>query len=100
MSFLKVEYDDGDLYEGEWSSSGKRNGVGLLKLKSGVTYTGQFEQGFFHGSGVLAFLDGSRYEGCFELGKFHGYGVYVNQDGMKFEVNGVCGCLAVFSPGL
>ena len=86
MSFLKVEYDEGDVYEGEWSSDGKRNGVGCLKLKSGITYTGQFENGFFHGSGVLEFPDQSKYEGHFELGKFHGYGVYVNQEGMKFEV--------------
>lgn len=86
MSFLKVEYDEGDVYEGEWSSDGKRNGVGSLKLKSGVAYTGQFENGFFHGSGVLLFPDQSKYEGHFELGKFHGYGVYVNQGGMKFEV--------------
>jgi hypothetical protein len=87
MSFLKVEYDAGDVYEGEWSSDGKRNGVGSLKLKNGVVYTGQFESGFFHGSGILEFPDQSKYEGHFELGKFHGYGVYVNQEGMKFEVS-------------
>lgn len=86
MAFLKVDYDDGDVYEGEWSAEGKRNGHGCLKLNSGVTYTGQFENGFFHGSGVLALPDGSKYEGHFELGKFHGYGVYTNQEGMKFEV--------------
>ena len=86
VSFLKVVYDEGDEYEGEWSADGKRNGLGSLKLASGVRYTGQFESGFFHGSGVLSFPDGSKYEGHFELGKFHGYGVYVNQHGMKFEV--------------
>lgn len=85
MSFLKVEYDEGDVYEGEWSADGKRNGAGSLKLKSGVTYTGEFENGFFQGSGVLLFPDHSKYEGHFQLGKFHGYGVYI-KDGMKFEV--------------
>lgn len=89
MTFLKVSYDEGDVYEGEWNEDGKRNGVGCLKLNSGVTYEGQFENGFFHGCGVLSFPDGSKYEGHFVLGKFQGYGVYVNQEGMKFEVSTV-----------
>lgn len=86
VSFLKVDYEEGDSYEGEWSADGKRNGLGSLKLKSGSVYTGQFQNGFFHGSGVLTFPDGSKYEGHFEFGKFHGYGIYVSQEGMKFEV--------------
>lgn len=87
MSFLKVIYDDGDIYEGEWSAGGKRSGHGHLELKSGAIYDGQFENGFFNGHGVLSFPDGTKYEGHFELGKFHGYGVYINQKGMKFEVD-------------
>ena len=86
MSYLKVSYEEGDEYEGEWSQEGKRNGIGSLKLKSGAIYTGQFENGFFHGSGVLSFPDGSKYEGHFVFGKFQGYGVYVDREGMKFEV--------------
>ena len=81
-----MTYEGGDSYDGEWSGEGKRQGLGVLKLKDGAVYSGQFENGFFHGSGVIKFTDGSSYEGSFELGKFHGYGVYVNQDGMKFEV--------------
>ena len=86
MAFLRVTYDEGDVYEGEWSADGKRNGPGRLELKSGVVYAGEFQNGLFHGSGVLTLPDGSKYEGHFEVGKFHGYGVYTNQDGMKFEV--------------
>ena len=85
-SFLKVTYEEGDIYEGEWSGDGKKNGPGFLKLKNGVGYRGQFQNGFFHGSGILEFPDGSKYEGQFEMGKFHGYGVYTSHDGMKFEV--------------
>ena len=86
MDNLKVVYDDGDVYEGEWSVDGKRHGLGVLSLKNGVKYCGQFQNGFFHGSGVLSFPGGANYEGNFELGKFHGFGVYSNQEGMKFEV--------------
>ena len=93
MSFLEVQYDEGDEYQGEWSADGKRNGLGSLKLNNGVTYIGEFKNGFFDGSGVLSFPDGTKYEGHFELGKFHRYGVYINQDGMKFEVSmlHICG---------
>lgn len=87
MSVLQVNYDDGDIYDGEWSEDGKRHGKGTLTLKNGVKYCGQFEKGFFHGSGILSFPDGGQYEGSFVLGKFHGYGVYKDGDGMKFEVN-------------
>ena len=95
MSYLKVQYDGGDVYEGEWSADGKKNGQGSLKLASGVTYSGQFQNGFFHGTGVMLFPDGSRYEGDFEVGKFHGFGVYIDQDGMKFEVCLVNGMFCV-----
>ena len=88
----KVVYQDeggGDecVYEGQWSEDGKRHGVGVLFLKDGVKYSGEFSNGFFHGSGILTYPDGSSYEGSLQLGKFHGYGVYRSSEGMKYEVS-------------
>lgn len=83
----KISYDEGDVYEGEWSADGKKQGLGSLKLSGGAEYSGEFVNGFFHGDGVLTFPDGSKYEGHFEVGKYHGFGVYTNKEGMKFEVS-------------
>lgn len=85
----RIKYDDGDLYEGEWSTEGKRHGKGVLTFTSGARYSGEFVGGFFQGRGVLKFSDGARYEGNFEVGKYHGYGVYTASNGMKYEVRRV-----------
>ena len=85
----KITYDEGDVYDGEWSADGKRHGLGTLSMANGCRYEGQFGGGFFQGHGVLTHPDGARYEGAFEVGKYHGYGVFTAQDGMKFEVTTV-----------
>ena len=81
-----ITYSQGDVYDGEWSNDGKRQGRGTLKFASGAKYSGEFVNGFFQGVGVLSFPDGGKYEGQFELGKYQGLGVFSNRDGMKFEV--------------
>ena len=55
LTVQRVEYTQGDVYEGEWSADGKRNGKGRLKMATGAEYAGEFMNGFFHGSGVLRF---------------------------------------------
>ena len=82
----RVEYSEGDIYEGEWTSQGKRQGVGRLKMACGDTYCGEFLNGFFHGLGVLSLANGSKYEGSFELGRYQGYGIYSLADKTKYEV--------------
>ncbi len=83
----RVSYNEGHLYDGQWSKEGKREGRGLLCLSDGTKYCGEFVNGFYAGHGVLSFPDGSLYEGSFELGKFSGHGLYKNKDGVLFEVN-------------
>lgn len=82
----RIRYDEGDVYEGEWSSDGKRHGLGVLTFSNQVKYAGEFVNGFFQGYGLLTFPDGSKYEGVFEAGKYQGYGVYCSPDGIKYEV--------------
>lgn len=85
-----IHYNEGDVYEGEWSMEGKRQGKGKLKMVSGDAYSGEFMNGFFHGLGTLILGDGTKYEGSFDLGRYHGYGVYTAPDKMKYEVNLLC----------
>ena len=75
------------MYEGQWSTEGKRQGRGRLKLSNGDQYYGEFMNGFFHGLGVLNVANGSKYEGSFELGRYHGFGVYTTTEKTKYEVN-------------
>lgn len=82
---LKVTYDDGAVYDGQWSEDGKRNGIGKLIFDNKTTYAGQFKDGFFEGSGILTQTDGAKYEGDFQVGKYHGYGIYSAPNGMKYE---------------
>lgn len=84
----RIRYSEGDVYEGQWSSEGKREGKGKLQMATGDHYSGEFTNGFFHGLGVLVHADGSKYEGSFELGRYHGYGIYTNSDKTKYEVRG------------
>ena len=82
----RIEYKDGDVYEGEWTSKGKREGIGRLEMTTGDIFCGEFVNGFFHGLGVLSLANGSKYEGSFELGRYHGFGIYSMADKTKYEV--------------
>lgn len=55
----KIQYDEGDVYEGEWSADGKRDGQGVLTFASGARYVGRFANGFFQvGNKLLLFIVG------------------------------------------
>lgn len=88
----RIQYEGGEVYEGEWSAEGKRHGHGVLTFPDRSRFVGQFSQGFFQGPGVLSLPDGGKYEGNFQSGRYHGYGVYTAANGMKFEVRGVYLC--------
>jgi hypothetical protein len=49
---------NGDAYEGELNSLGQPHGNGVLKsYKTGVQYSGTFQNGRFHGFGTLTNLN-------------------------------------------
>lgn len=52
----------------------------VLKLKTGVTYSGPTKEGKAHGSGKEFFKSGVSYVGTFKEGKRHGYGYFINSD--------------------
>lgn len=62
----KLEFNDGDLYEGEFDDN-LFNGVGkLYKAEDNSLYEGQFVNDVAHGKGVLTNDDGTTYEGQFK----------------------------------
>lgn len=64
---------------------GKMSGKGVIILKSGDRYEGDFLNDYRDGKGVQVSKDGSRYEGEFKQGKFHGKGKIVKSNGEMFD---------------
>ena len=56
---------------GPLNSNGEREGVGMLSMASGDTYTGNFVSGTFEGKGKYHCASGAVYEGCFQAGLQH-----------------------------
>lgn len=64
------------IYSGEYQN-GKMHGQGTLEdSRTGIKYTGTFNNGKITGFGKYKFLDGSEYEGGFLDGKFEGDGTF------------------------
>lgn len=63
------------------------HGQGTYKLRSGGTYTGDFQYGIMSGLGVHIKSDGSKYEGFFAFNRYFGKGTYTYADGRKYVGN-------------
>lgn len=44
----RIEYEEGEVYAGEWDGEGRRHGKGCLTFTDGSKYKGQFSAGYFH----------------------------------------------------
>jgi hypothetical protein len=64
--------------------NGRPNGQGVLAVRTGRSYTGQWRDGGMHGRGVLRLENGDKYEGDFVAGKMHGVGKYISTDGAVY----------------
>jgi hypothetical protein len=64
--------------------NGRPSGQGLLAVRTGLSYTGQWRDGEMHGRGVLRLENGDKYEGDFVAGKMHGIGKYMSTDGAVY----------------
>lgn len=63
VEFKRVEYANGDVYEGEcYVSSGKRHGEGLYTYANGETFEGMYANDL-RVQGKMTYLDGSTYQG-------------------------------------
>jgi hypothetical protein len=68
----RIEYANGDVYEGELSD-GQPCGWGVLRSPY-ATHEGEWKDGKKHGKGVLKYVDGDEYEGEWKEGKKFGQG--------------------------
>jgi hypothetical protein len=47
-----MKYKNGNEFEGEWNSNGKRNGQGTMKFANNDIYKGCWENDHIHGTGM------------------------------------------------
>ena len=76
----KKVYVSGNIYEGDFVN-GEREGQGILKLKNGEIYTGQYANDFPNGKGKYVYVNGDIYEGDFVNGKRAGRGTFTSENG-------------------
>ena len=71
---IKIEYVDGDIYEGEYNQETKIiEGIGSYYFNHGAIYKGQFEDNLFSGKGLYSY-DGTNISGIYKKGKLNGQG--------------------------
>ena len=60
-------------YQGEWLN-GKKHGHGVLIMRDGSSFVGQFKDGEINGKGKKVTEDGTTYDGEWLQGEKHGFG--------------------------
>ena len=75
IGYYKVEYDNGDVYEGGLDRL-LREGEGKLTLANGDVYSGSFAYDMPWGEGTYLYYNGDVYIGGFVAGQKSGEGVY------------------------
>ena len=76
----KLEYPDGNKYEGE-IKNGKKEGKGILYYNNGDKYDGFFKDDKREINGILYYKNGNKYEGEFKNDKKNGKGIFYYNDG-------------------
>ena len=66
----KKEYDNGDMYEGQWRDS-QYHGHGTYTWADGSRFIGQWENSIEHGFGTYYHMNGVIESGVYKNGKFH-----------------------------
>ncbi|CAJ1349739.1 unnamed protein product [Effrenium voratum] len=80
------EGKDENLYVGFRNGHGQRDGFGVMQVKNGPTYTGQWSGSKREGHGTL-FFDGGVFEGQWTAGNAHGKGAVHFKNGDTFQGN-------------
>lgn len=52
----RIDYESGEMYDGEWNEDGRRHGKGCLTFKDGSKYRGQFTAGFFQVESIAIYV--------------------------------------------
>jgi hypothetical protein len=85
-SKLKIKYDNGDIYEGNWKD-GKPWGQGTMKYANRDIYIGNWENGKPWGEGTMNYANRDIYIGNWENGKRHGKGKMTYTNNIKINKN-------------
>ena len=103
-----VEFENGNIYSGNWNEKFKMEGYGQYYIKEvnlfveGIwtdgklifgriffpnenIYEGEIKNSAFNGKGKLIFNNGDMYDGCFFEGERNGKGKYIFNDGTIYE---------------
>ncbi len=81
----RVEWRNGDWYEGGLSE-GLRTGKGVFVSRaSGFRYEGDWIENRQNGNGKTRFDDGDVYEGEMKDGLYHGQGSYLSKNGTRYD---------------
>jgi len=82
---VKIEYVDGDKYEGDYNPSTKTiEGLRTYFFNHDEIYKGEFKDNVFSGKGEL-FYNGNKTSGNFKDGKLNGYGEIEMKDGNNLK---------------
>jgi hypothetical protein len=103
-----VEFENGNIYKGNWNENYKMDGLGKYFIKEGNIfiegiwddgiliygrifypnnniYEGEIKDSNYHGKGKLIFNNGETYEGDFIGGEITGKGIFIFSDGTAYE---------------
>ena len=69
---------------GECLKGDCKEGFGVLVLREGYKYAGEFKDGRFDGHGTLAHYNGGKYVGGWKKGQYSGQGTLILPDGGKY----------------
>lgn len=82
-----LKYSNGDIYEGEWKDGSTSTCIGKFIGFNGATFEGQWRDGKMDGHGKMVYANGDTFTGDWKQGMRHGKGVltYVNGDSFEGE---------------
>jgi len=80
-----------EVYEGEKSKDGKREGRGICRIPGGDSYEGEWKNNKMDGHGCYRMADGDVYEGAWKHGLKDGPGTYYYASGNADIVNFAAG---------
>ena len=63
MNQTKIEYRNGDVYEGEVNENNDKHGWGKMTYLNGDVYEGEWKKDLYHGWGKITYDNGDVYEG-------------------------------------
>ena len=85
----RIEYEDGDIYEGNVNdSTDQKQGKGKYFCTDGTVIAGTWKNDYLNGQGTVIYPNRDRYAGTFKNDKRNGGGTYSSEMEILTEENG------------